>query len=85
MNRYGPYYEGPVRPRHSCLLSGTVVGDLIAAPGVEVEMTGIVTGRLIVEAGGSGTVWGQVWVGVTNCGGQADVFGAVGFTGRRRR
>ena len=82
---YGPYHEGPLRPRASCSLIGTVVGDLIAAPGIEVEMTGIVTGRLIVERGGSGTVWGQVWTGVLNEGGQADVFGAVGFKGRRRQ
>ncbi len=83
MSHYGPYFDGPLRPPTSCVLQGTVVGDLIVSPGVAVELTGVVTGHLVVEAGGSGTVWGQVWTGVLNKGGQADVFGPIGF-GRRK-
>ncbi len=42
-------------------------------------MTGIVSGHLVVEPGGSAIVWGEVWRGVINRGGEADVFGSVGF------
>ncbi len=63
------------------MLTGTVLGDLIVTPGIHVELTGVLTGRLIVEAGGSAIVWGRVGRGVVNRGGEADVFGSIGVGG----
>lgn len=81
--RYAPpYHNGPLCPSESCTLTGTVVGDLIVGPGLHVELTGLLTGHLIVEAGGLAIVWGRVWRGVINWGGEAEVFGSIGFEGQ---
>ncbi len=79
MSFSSPYRIGPLCPSASCTLTGTILGDLIVALGLHVELTGVLTGRLIVEVGGSAIVWGRVWRGVINRGGEADVFGSIGI------
>ena len=79
-----PYRTGPVCPLENCTLTGTVLGDLVVSRGLHVELTGVLTGHLIVEAGGSAIVWGQVGRGIINRGGDADVFGSIGFGGWTR-
>lgn len=76
--------SGPVRPSESCTLTGTILGNLVVARGLHVELTGLLTGSLIVEAGGSAIVWGWVGRGVVNQGGDADVFGSIGPGGLTR-
>ena len=84
MSFSSPYRNGPLYPTESCMLTGTVLGDLVVARGLHVELTGLLTGYLIVEAGGSAIVWGRVCRGVVNRGGEADVFGPIGTGGLTR-
>jgi hypothetical protein len=80
MRIFPPYLTGPVCPSESCTLTGTILGNLIVARGLHIELTG----HLVVEAGGSAIVWGRVGRGIINHGGDAGVFGSVGFGGLTR-
>ncbi|HAV1600049.1 TPA: hypothetical protein JG832_000895 [Enterobacter hormaechei subsp. xiangfangensis] len=58
-------------------LSGMICGDLVVSDGCRADVRGMVTGRIIVEKGGILTLHGMVSNGLTNNGGDVEIFGFV--------
>lgn len=69
---------GPYHLQEDALITGMVVGDLIAEGGIQLDLRGMVTGNLIANVESNIEIYGMVVGTVINQGAEISIHGMVG-------